>query len=409
MPHSRWSRVAEFLGLRRSVAGLLAMVVLVGLGERMADRYLPIYLLAIGGSTLAVGLLNAMENLLGALYSLPGGYLADRWGVKRSLLFFNLLSMLGFLLVFLIPTWQALFVGAILFLSWSAISLPATMSLLNTVLPMDKRTMGASVHAMVKRVPMALGPLLGGACISWLGERDGVRVAFLIAFLLASLSLFLQYRLLESDTPAPNGSQEKNPFRLWPLMPTSLRKLLVADILVRFCEQIPYAFVVIWCMKLIAEPVTAVEFALLTSIEMVTAMALYIPVGWMSDRWGKKWFVLITFLFFTAFPILLSQCQSFWPLVFAFIIRGLKEFGEPSRKTMIMELAPEGQKATFFGLYYLIRDIFVAGGAIFGAILWQWGAAPTFQIATFFGMLGTLWFAWYGQDLQNTPPETLQK
>ncbi|MBF0400932.1 MAG: MFS transporter [Magnetococcales bacterium] len=395
---SRWSGITDFLGLKRSMAGLLAMVVLVGMGERMADRFLPIYILAVGGSTLAIGLLNAMENVLGALYALPGGYLADRFGVKRSLLVFNLLSMLGYGVVILIPTWQAVLMGAVLFLSWSAVSLPATMSLINKVLPMEKRAMGASVHAMVKRVPMALGPLLGGFFIAWLGERDGVRAAFVAALLLAMAALVLQQKMIPDDRPASTTALEKNPFRLYPQMPAALKRLLVSDILVRFCEQIPYAFVVVWCMKMIAEPVTAVEFGLLTAVEMITAMSLYIPVGWMADRWGKKGFVLMTFCFFALFPLVLSQCQSFWPLVLAFIVRGLKEFGEPSRKTLIMDLAPEGRKATFFGLYYLIRDLFVALGALLGALLWQWDPLLNFQVALVFGLLGVLWFAWFGKS-----------
>ncbi|MEO5341434.1 MAG: MFS transporter [Magnetococcus sp. MYC-9] len=401
MSSSRWSGIARFLGLRRSMMGMLAMVVLVGMGERMADRFLPIYLLAVGGGTLAIGMLNAMENLLGALYSLPGGYLADRFGAKRSLLFFNLLSMAGFLIVILIPTWQALLVGALLFLSWSAVSLPATMSLINQVLPIDQQTMGVSVYAVVKRIPMALGPLMGGLCIAWLGEEEGVRAAFVVALLLATLSLFLQQRMIVGKAPAPGAVAvaEKNPFRLFPQMPSAMRRLLVADILLRFCEQIPYAFVVVWCMKMISEPVSALEFGLLTSIEMATAMLLYVPVGWMADRWGKKGFVLATFVFFTLFPLVLRSCQSFWPLVVAFVVRGLKEFGEPSRKALIMELAPEGRKATFFGLYYLIRDIFVALGALAGALLWELDPQINFQVAIGFGIIATLWFAWCGREL----------
>ena len=49
------------------------MVVLVGMGERMAERFLPIYIMALGGGTLAIGLLQAMDNFLSALYSFPGG------------------------------------------------------------------------------------------------------------------------------------------------------------------------------------------------------------------------------------------------------------------------------------------------------------------------------------------------
>ncbi|MGD8365966.1 MAG: hypothetical protein PVI36_13685, partial [Desulfobacterales bacterium] len=79
------ARVSGFLGLQRSTIGMLAMVVLVGMGERMAERFLPIYIMALGGGALAIGLLQAMDNLLSALYSFPGGYLSDRIGTRRSL------------------------------------------------------------------------------------------------------------------------------------------------------------------------------------------------------------------------------------------------------------------------------------------------------------------------------------
>lgn len=84
-----WKSITSFLGLKRSVGALLVMVVLLGLGERMAERFLPLYLLALGGGALAVGLLNGMNNLLGALYSLPGGWASQRFGYKRALLIFN--------------------------------------------------------------------------------------------------------------------------------------------------------------------------------------------------------------------------------------------------------------------------------------------------------------------------------
>ncbi len=39
--------IPDFLGLQRSTVGLLCMVILVGMGERMAERFLPIYLIAL--------------------------------------------------------------------------------------------------------------------------------------------------------------------------------------------------------------------------------------------------------------------------------------------------------------------------------------------------------------------------
>src|SRR3990172_8198118 len=124
MEASRAERLIAFFGLRRSIVGLLGMVVLVGMGEHMAEQFLPLYLLSLGGGFLSVGFLNGMDNLLGALYSFPGGYLSDRVGTKRALLIFNLVSMIGFTIVVLIQAWTAVLSGAVLFLSWTAISLP---------------------------------------------------------------------------------------------------------------------------------------------------------------------------------------------------------------------------------------------------------------------------------------------
>ena len=404
------THISDFLGLRRSTVGMLCMVILVGMGERMAERFLPIYLMALGGGVLSIGLLNGLDNLLSALYSFLGGYLSDRLGTKLALLLFNIVAMCGFLTVILIPAWQAVLAGAVLFLSWTAISLPATMSLVAKVLPMNKRTMGVSMHSLVRRIPMAVGPILGGLCIGFWGERNGVRLAFVTALLFSIVAAVLQQILIEDDSPEKAGEKyavepEKNPLKLYRFMNSSLKRLLISDILVRFCEQIPYAFVVVWCMKTIVAPVTAFQFGILTGIEMITALLIYIPVAYFADRSTKKPFVVTTFVFFTFFPLMLLFCQSFIWLVPAFILRGFKEFGEPTRKALIMDLAPEDCKAGMFGLYYLLRDVVVSLAAFGGAFLWEIGPETNFLAAFSCGVTGTIVFALWGRDLTESSIE----
>ena len=396
---TNWSRrVLDFLALRKSLVAVMFMAILVGMGERLAERFLPIYLIALGGSTLSIGLLNGMDNLFSALYAFPGGYLSDRLGYKRALLVFNLVAMFGYGIVILVPTWQAVLVGAAFFLSWSAISLPATMSLVAATLPTSKRTMGVSMHSLVRRIPMALGPVIGGLLITVYGERDGIRLAFVAALGLGLIALVLQQDMIEEVKEVKKA--ETNPLRVFHLLSPNLRNLLVSDILVRFCEQIPYAFVVVWAIKL--NDITALQFGLLTTIEMVTAMLIYIPVAYLVGKSTKKPFVAMTFGFFTAFPIVLLFSRSFAWMVVAFIVRGLKEFGEPTRKSLIMDLAPEGKKASVFGLYYLIRDVVVSIAAFGGALLWDVSPAANFLVAFGFGILGTLYFVIYGRDLSPT-------
>jgi MFS family permease len=133
---------------------------------------------------------------------------------------------------------------------------------------------------------------------------------------------------------------------------------------------------------------------------MVTAMLIYIPVAYWADRSTKKPFVVITFLFFTFFPLVLLWSRSFEALVLAFVLRGLKEFGEPTRKALIMDLAPEGMKAGMFGAYYLARDVVVSVAAFGGALLWSLSPATNLLTAFAFGLVGTGYFALRGKDLR---------
>jgi MFS family permease len=406
-PTTTLKKTLVFLGLQKSMFGLLSMVILVGMGEKMADRFLPMYLIALGGGALSIGLLNGFQNLLSALYSFPGGYLADRIGFKRSLLIFNLIAMSGFILVIVVPSWYAVIAGSVLFMSWTAISLPATMKLISQVLPTEKRTMGVSIHSLVRRIPMALGPLAGGALIGMMGIRAGIRIGFLTALVLAVIAAFLQQILILDDTrKEAKNTLSKNPFRLFSEMSRDLRRLLVSDILIRFCEQIPSAFVVVWCMKIITHPVSAFQFGILTSVEMAMAVLVYIPVAYLADRSTKKPFIVITFIFFTLFPLVLLFSHHFSVLILAFILRGLKEFGEPTRKALILDLAPEGKKAGMFGVYYLIRDTIVSIAAFGGAFLWTLGPSINFLVAFFFGCAGTIWFAIYGTDMKQKEPSS---
>jgi MFS family permease len=394
--HSRetW---AEFLGLRRGIVGLLLIVILIGMGERLAERFLPVYILALGGGTLAIGIFNGLVTLLGALYSFPGGYLAQRLGPRSAMTIFNAMALIGFALVAAVPHWAAVVGGAVLFISWSAISLPATMGLLADALPAAKRTMGVSMHSLVRRIPMALGPIVGGALIGALGMTAGVRVAMCIAAALALIAMFVQRTLLPISGRGPGPTVQPGILAILKRSSPELRNLLISDILIRFCEQIPYAFVAVWCMNLIRSPVSALQFGVLTAVEMATAVLCYIPVARWADRGAKRPFVLATFAFFTLFPVVLLWSQSYEMLLLAFVVRGLKEFGEPTRKALIVDLSPADAREITFGAYYLVRDCIVSIAAFGGCFLWELSPAVNLWTSAAFGALGTFWYAVRGR------------
>jgi MFS family permease len=375
------------------------MIVLIGMGEWMADRFLPIYIEKLGGSLVAIGVLSGMKNLLGAIYSFPAGYLSERIGYKKALLIFNLVALVGYAIVILIQSWVAVLIGAVFFMAWSSVSLPSSMSLVSAVMPRNKRTMGVTLLSITKRLPKALGPVLGGLLIGLYGQTQGIRYAFIVAFVLGVIAIFVQQKLIKEEPRRALDSGMKNPLSMFKLISPELRNLLISDTIIRFCEQIPDMLVVLWVVNL--NHISEVRFGWLSAIEMIAAVLCYLPVAYLADRTAKKPFVLMTFVFFTLFPLVLLFSHSYPMLVFAFIIRGLKEFGEPTRKALIMDLAPEDKKAAVFGVYYLIRDVIVSVGAFGGAFLWLIKPEINLLVAFGFGVIGTLYFAVFGKDLKK--------
>src|SRR5687768_3640467 len=84
---------------------------------------------------------------------------------------------------------------------------------------------------------------------------------------------------------------------------------------------------------------------------------------------------------------------GFYSLIVAFIIGGLREIGEPSRKAMIVDFAQEHLRARSVGLYYLIRSLSITPAAFVGGLLWDVAPPMPFYVAGAVGGAGTLLFA----------------
>lgn len=391
---SRWRDIAEFLALRRNTSLLLVALVLAGTGERLWLGFAPKYIETLGGGILVIGLFDALQTFLGAVYAYPGGWLTDRWGQRRSLLLFSLISVAGYVLVLVWPHWLALLLGSCLFLAWSALSLPATFSVVATSLDKHRHTMGIGVQSLIRRVPMILGPLFGGWLLTRYGWTEGVKYALALCIVMSLFTAAFQWFMFEPDGAAvsqPDNAKAADISFLGVVrsFTPALRELLVSDILIRFCERIPYAFVILWAMDF--GGVTVQQFGYLVALEMVTAMLCYIPVAHLADKYGRRPFVLATFVFFTLFPLTLLWAHSFAWLAFAFVVRGLKEFGEPARKALIIgEATPELRSRTY-GAYYLMRDCVVTSGSFLGAWLWHISPQANFIGAAVCGAVGTVW------------------
>src|SRR4051812_41002862 len=229
-------KLADFLALKRNTTLLLIVLVLAGTGEKLWLGFAPKYLQLLGGTVAVIGLFDALTTLIGAIYAYPGGWLTDHWGQRRSLILFSLISLAGYILLLLWHHWLALLIGAFLFLAWSALSLPATFSIVATSLQAHKHTMGIGVQSMVRRVPMMLGPLIGGWLIYHFGWMHGMRYALVICITLTLLTLAFQALLFEAGQKPSISKAAPATLNFLAIVQSfspALRELLVSDILIR--------------------------------------------------------------------------------------------------------------------------------------------------------------------------------
>ena len=360
-------------------------------------RFVPKYLQALGATIFVIGLYDALRTLIGAIYAYPGGVVADRWGHRQAFIIFNVISIVGYALILLVPHWAAVIAGMFFFLSWSCFSLPATFSLVAAALEAKRHSMGVGVQSVIKRLPIMIAPIFGGMLIDQFGIIPGVRIALIISIFLSALTILVQRQLRQESNDlarvaAATAPQPKdwNFWRSLRAFNSPMRRLLLSDILVRFCERVPYAWVVIFAMDYIG--VSARQVGILIAIEMLAATICIIPASHYADRHGREPFVVVTFIMFTLFPISLLMSRSFPALVVAFVIRGLKEFGDPSRKALIIGYSDADRRGEVIGAYYLVRDLIVSTGAILGAYLWKLGPALNFLGAAALGVAGTLFY-----------------
>jgi MFS family permease len=234
---------------------------------------------------------------------------------------------------------------------------------------------------------MTIAPIIGGMLIAGMGVIAGVKIGLVITLVLAVITVLIIFAI---NIPVKIG-EATNVRGVWRSFHFALKKLLVSDIIIRTCEGMAEIFIVLYVTNVIG--VSLAEYGILVAIQMTTAILVYIPSAKLADRIGRKPFVIATFLCFALFPLVVVLASNFATLVLAFIVGGLREIGEPSRKAMIVDFAEPHLRARSVGLYYLVRSLSITPAAVLGGLLWKIAPQTPFVTASVIGLIGTIVFA----------------
>jgi MFS family permease len=419
------NRLANFLAINRTVGIVLLTVLLFGLGEQLWEPFVPLILKSqtkeYAADTAATGSLSNVAlwsigiyafllNLFQGFCYIGGGQLTAWLGDRGSLIFFGLLTIGGYVIFLAIPHPWATVLACLLILGWESLSMPVTFTTVGATLVEEKRGMAFAVQSIQKRLPKIIGPLCIGAVTAYLGQfydaDETMRVSMPLlvgaAFALGVASVIVQWRFMPHRSAPASADSYASILRQFP---PNLRRLLLADILTRWCDWLVRALVVVYLAT--ERRLRPDEIAWLMAMQHTVALLTYLPIGQMTRVVGLQPFIGLTFVFFALFPLTLILVPNDW-MWFAFVVYGMREIGEPARKAMITTGMPESIRARGVGLYWGIRAFAICGAALVGAWLWQVHGPDTLFYSAF-GMGVVAILVYYGLVGSARSPTSVTK
>jgi EmrB/QacA subfamily drug resistance transporter len=142
--------------------------------------------------------LTAFSITVAAL-TIPGGWLADRFGRKRLFLLGATLFALGSLLVALAPTIWLLILARVVQAAGVALEGPAAQAIVLQVFPVAKRSTIVGTIGAIGGIFSAIGPAVGGALI----DTVGWRWTFAASVPISALTVLLGLRMLPDHRGDP--------------------------------------------------------------------------------------------------------------------------------------------------------------------------------------------------------------
>src|SRR5882762_2599571 len=203
----------------RAIINILAVsaaIFLLALGENLWKRFLPKYLEALGAPVTAIGLFGSAQDLLDGVYQYPGGWIGDRWGRRRALLLFVMLATIGYGVYWAAPSWPFVFVGLLFAMAWSSMASPTLFAVVGDALPRERRALGFTVQSILRRIPIAIAPTLGGLAIAAYGVVGGVHFGLALTVVLAGFTLVAIQRV---DIPIVVDAAPTNVVAVWRALP----------------------------------------------------------------------------------------------------------------------------------------------------------------------------------------------
>ena len=275
--------------------------------------FFSLYIQALGGNMIAIGLVNSLLPFA-ALFLYPiAGSIADKYSRVKIIVAVGFISAALHIIYMLAPDWRALAVGNML-MGVIALAFPAMNSLMADSLPPGRRGVGYSLWRVFPAAAGILAPYIGGYLITMLGVERAMRGLYALTVVMTlGITVMTHKFLREPETRDGGGSSTggtlrvlsdsyREMFEVLRWMPRSLKAFSVMLILSFFFNSVTAPYWVVYGVEEIG--LSELQWGTVLLIAAVVNVALLIPAGMIVDRFDLKK-VLALSLALSAAPVFL--------------------------------------------------------------------------------------------------------
>jgi MFS family permease len=363
---------------------------------------LPLFAKSLKVSYGLVGLVSGGAALGMLIGDVPSGVLVRRFGHKRAMLLGIACTTLSTLALFWARSVAEVVVCRLISGFGQALYGVARHAFIAGSVRVAGRGRAISLFGGLMRVGRFIGPLAGGT----VAKAFGLRVPFLFfgvayAGAFVAISIFVRGEAAGRGEPVSRsgalGLRALLRAHLPVLGPAGLGQLFAQTI--RAGRQI---VVPLYAADVIGLDVQAI--GLIVSIASAVDMLFFYPAGLIMDRLGRKFAIVPSFVIQAIGMGLIPLTSSFVGLLLAASTIGFGNgFSSGSMMTLGADLAPEGERGTFLGVWRLIGDVGHSGGPLAVGAIADLVALPTAAlIMSVAGLLASATFAFL-------VPETLKR
>jgi MFS family permease len=392
------------LGLNRIVLGLSIARLADAVGNSLLFIVIPLYVARLPApwfpwpESVRAGVLISIYGLVNAFLQPFSGALTDRVNKRKPFNQGGLMLMgastLGF--IFASRFTDLLVLRAVQGLG-VALTIPASMALMAAASNKETRGGSMGIYSTARMAGFSTGPLMGG----FLYDHFGFNMAFCAGAFFILFALIL-VQVMIKDVPTEIPVKDGRSFQIID------RHLLSAGILGAGLATFMMAGAFSMMTPLETEfnarlHETALDFSIAFSALMVSRLLLQIPLGRLSDRWGRRLFI-IAGLILTAFSTaLLGEVKTTVQLIWLRVVQGIGAAGIAAPAfALAADLAKPGGEGRQMSIITMGFGLGIALGPLIAGLL------AVFDFSLPFLFVGLMSIGSAGV-IYHSVPETVQR